>query len=84
MRKSKLIFRCLLERLTQNCVFSVSNKLVKQFDRCPIGGAISVIMYGIHMNKMEKERAVPLKPNFYKRYVDDIITKRKKNTDIDE
>ena len=41
-------------------------------------------MYGIHMNKMEKERVVPLKPNFYKRYVDDIITKRKKNTDIDE
>ena len=33
---------------------------------------------------MEKERAVPLKPRFYRRYVDDTITKRKKNTDIDE
>ena len=27
---------------------------------------------------------MPLKPTFYKRYVDDTITKRKKNTDVDE
>ena len=27
---------------------------------------------------------MPLKPAFYKRYVDDTITKRKKNTDFDE
>ena len=49
-----------------------------------MGVAISVIMSGIHMNRVEKERVVPLKPKFYKRYVDDTITKRKKNTDIDE
>ena len=36
------------------------------------------------MNRLEKERVMPLKPKFYKRYVDDNITKRKKNTDIDE
>ena len=49
-----------------------------------MGGAISVIMSGIHMNRLEKERVMPLKPNIYERYVDDIITKRKKNTDLDE
>ena len=49
-----------------------------------MGGAISVIMSGIHMNRMEKKRAVPLKPKFYKRFIVDTITKRKKNTDIDE
>ena len=49
-----------------------------------MGGAISVITSGIHMNSMEKERVVPLKLKFYKRYVDDTITERKKNTDIDE
>ena len=49
-----------------------------------MGGAISVIMSGIHMNSMEKERVVPLKLKFYKRYVDDTITERKENTDIDE
>ena len=84
MCKSKLVFRRLLEKLTQNCVFSVNNKLVKQVDGCPMGGAISVIMSGIHMNRLEKERVMPLKPKFYKRYVDDTITKRKKNTDFDE
>ena len=83
MCKSKLIFHRLLQKLTQNCVFSVNNKLVKQVDQCPMGGAISVIMSGIHMNRLEKERVMPLKPKFYKHYVDDTITKRKKNTDFD-
>ena len=41
-------------------------------------------MFGIHMNRLAKERVMPLKPKFYKRYVDDTITKRKKNTDFDE
>ena len=53
MCKSKLVFRRLLEKLPQNCVFSVSNKLVKQVDGCLIGRAISVIILGIHMNRLE-------------------------------
>ena len=61
-----------------------NNKLVKQVDGCLIGEAIAVIMSGIYMNRMEKERVVPLNPIFYKRYVNDTISKRKKNTDIDE
>ena len=79
MCKSKLIFHCLLEKLNKNCIFSVNNKLVKQVDGCPMGGAISVIMSGIHKNRMEKERVVPLKPKFYKHYVDGTIAIRKKN-----
>ena len=78
MCKSKLIFCRFLEKLTQNCVFSVNNKLVKQVDGCPMGGAISVIMSGIHMNRLEKEHVMPLKPKLYKCYID-TITKRKKN-----
>ena len=68
MCKSKLIFRRLLEKLTQNYVFSVNNNLFKQVDGCPMGGAISVIMSGIHMNRMENARVVPLKPNEKHRY----------------
>ena len=71
MCKSKLIFRRLLEKLTKNCVFSVNDKLVKQVERCPMGGAIS-------------DCVAPLNPKFYKRYVDDTITKRKKNATNDE
>ena len=43
-----------------------------------MGGAISVFMSGIHMNKLEKEYVMPLKTKFYKRYVDDTVTKRKR------
>ena len=49
-----------------------------------MGGTISVIMSGIHLNRLEKERVMLLKPKFYKRFVNKTITKRKKNTDIDE
>ena len=49
-----------------------------------MGGAISVITSDINMNRLEKERVMPLKPKFYKRYVDGTITKIKKNTDIDK
>ena len=79
-----MIFRRLLEKLTKNCVFSVNDKLVKQIEGCPMGGAISVIMSGIHMKRMEKDCVAPLNPTFYQRYVDDTITKRKKNATDDE
>ena len=84
MCKSKSIFHCLIEKLTQNRVFSINKKLFKQVDGCSMGAAISVIMSGIHINRFEKERVILLKPKFYKRFVDKTITKRKKNTDIDE
>ena len=35
------------------------------------------------MNWLEKVRVMPLKTKFYKRYIDDTITKRK-NTDFDQ
>ena len=70
MQKNIYIFSRLLDKLTQNCVFSVNKKVVKQADGCPMGGAISVITSDIHMNRLGKERVMPLKPKFYKRYVD--------------
>ena len=84
MCKSKLIFRRLLEKLTKNCVFSVNGTLLKQIGGCPIGDAISVIMSGIHIARMEEDCVAALNPNFYRRCVDDNINKRKKNTANDE
>ena len=84
MQKNIYIFSRLLDKLTQNCVFSVNKKVVKQADGCPIGGAISVITSDINMNRFEKERVMTLKPKFYKRYVDGTITKIKKNIGIDK
>ena len=82
--KSKLIFCHLLDKLTQNSVFSVRSRLVTQLDGCSMEGAISVIMSGILMNRLEKEYEMPSKPKIYKRYIDNAITERKKNTDIGE
>ena len=72
MCKSKLIYPRLLEKLTKNCVFSVNDKLVKQIEGCPVGGAISVIMSAIDMKRMKKDCVATLKRELYKRYVDDM------------
>ena len=41
-----------------------------------MGGSLSVVFAGIFMAKMEVEIVKPYNPLFYKRYVDDTITKR--------
>ena len=51
----------------------------KQIDGCTIGGPLSVIFSDIYMTKMKEEVAKPTNPSFYKRFVDDIISKKKKD-----
>ena len=43
-----------------------------------MGGPVSVTFAGCFMNKVEREVVIPISPKFYKRYVDDIYTRRKK------
>ena len=40
----------------------------------------SVVFADIYMFKMEDGAVAPIKPIFYKRYVDDTYVRRKKNT----
>ena len=75
----KSIFKKLLLKLTKECVFSVNNRLIKQIDGCPMGGPISVVFSDIYVSKMEEDIVTPMKPHFYKRYVDDTYIRRKKN-----
>ena len=70
-------------RLTKGCIFSVTEKSLKQIDGCPMVGPISVVFSDIFMCKMELDVVVPAKPIFYKRYVDDTYVRRKKN-DVDK
>ena len=42
MLEKKLNLRKLLFRLTKGCVFSVTEKLLRQVDMCPMGGPISI------------------------------------------
>ena len=56
-----------------------NDKFYKQKDGCTMGGPLSVIISNIFMTKLEKKVVLPEKPRFYKRYVDNIIRRRKKN-----
>ena len=47
-----------------------------QVDGCPMGGLISVVLSNIFCVKMKFNVVKPLKPKLYKRYVDDIYSKR--------
>ena len=67
--------------VTKDCAFSVNDKLIKQIHDCPMGGPISVAVAfsDIYVSKMEEDIVAPMKPYFYKRYLDDKFMRRKKN-----
>ena len=44
-----------------------------------MGGLLSVMLSDIYMTKTERKVIEPTKPQFYKRFVDDIINKRHKD-----
>ena len=75
----EIIFKNLLTKLATNCVFSFNNVLYKQIDGCTMGGPLSVVLANIFLSKMEKDIITPHNPIFYKRYVDDIYVRRKKD-----
>ena len=75
----KSIFIKLLKKLTQECVFTINNRLIKQVDGCPMGGPISVVFSDIYVCKMEEDVVITANPIFYKRYVDDTYVRRKKH-----
>ena len=74
---SKLVFKRLLWKITTDCTFQFNGKFYKQIDGCAMGGPLSVILADICMIKMENDIVRPHNPIFYKRFVDDIITRRK-------
>lgn len=77
---SKLIFKRLLIKLTMESTFLFNSKFYNQIDGCTMGGPLSVTFSDIFMTKMETEALKPPRNRqFYKRFVDDIITKRFKN-----
>ena len=57
----------------------MNEQLCKQIDGVPMGGKLSVVLSDCFMKKMERNVVIPLKPTFYKRFVDDIYRGRKRN-----
>ena len=60
----KSIFKKLLVKLTQECVFSVNSRLIKRIDGCPVGGSKSIVFSDIYMCKMKQDVQFPLNPFF--------------------
>ena len=73
---SKLVFQCLL---IIECSFQFNHQLLKQVEGCTMGGPLSVTFAEIHVIRMENDIVIPLKPIFYRRFLDDIINRCKRN-----
>ena len=74
----KLIFKRLLYKLTTDCTIQFNESFYKQIDDCN-GWSLSVILADIHMVKTENEVVKPMNPPFYKRFADDIYSRRNKS-----
>ena len=73
------IFKKFLLKLTCENTFMFNDEFFKQIDGCTMGGPLSVILSNIFMTMLERRVVVPMKPSFYKRFVDDVLTRRTKN-----
>ena len=74
----KLIFKRLLYKFTTDCTIQFNQSFYKQIDGCAMGGPLSIILADIHMVRTENEVVKPMNPPFYKRFVDDIYSRRNK------
>ena len=56
-----------------------NSKFYRQVDGCTMGGPLSVVFSNIFLTKLENDIIKPLKPKFYRRFVDDVINRRRKD-----
>ena len=73
------IFKKFLLKLTCENTFMFNDEFFKQIDGCTMGGPLSVILSNIFMTMLELRVVLPMNPSFYKRFVDDVFTRRAKN-----
>ena len=66
---------CLLEVVLHNNTFEFNNEYYKQIQGTAMGTKLAPAYANIFMGKLEHSilSTVPLKPLFYKRYIDDIL-----------
>ena len=63
----------------EGCTVLLDGRLMRQVEGYPAGDLISVVLSNIFYVKMKPDVVKPLKPKRYKRYVDDIYSKRIKH-----
>ena len=62
----------------QSYIYEAETEIIQTED-CSMGGPLSVTLADVHMIRTENDVVELLKPLFYKQYVDDIYSRRKKN-----
>ena len=67
----------LLLKLSTESTFIFQSHFYKQTDGCTMGGPLSVTLAKIYLTKLETDIVKAVQPTFYKRFVDDVITRRK-------
>ena len=68
-----------ITKITTENTFMLNSNFYKQIDGCTMGGPLSVIFSNMYMTKTEEEVVKSTNPSFYKRFVDDIISQKKKD-----
>ena len=63
----------------KKCTFSATGKLWEKVDGVCMGDTLSVTLSDCFMNKMERDIVLPLKPKFYRWFVNDTYRRKKKN-----
>lgn len=76
----KSIFQKLLIKKIVECVIFVNNQVIKQIDGCRMGGPISAVFSDVYMRKIARDMVAPVKPIFYKWYVDNTYVRRIRKT----
>ena len=69
----------LLLKLTTENTFVINWKVYKQIYNCKMGGPLSIMFSNIYMTKTEGEVVKLTNLRFYERFIDDIISKKKKD-----
>ena len=77
---SRLIVKRLLLKLTTESTYMFNSKFFKQSDGCTMGDPLSVTFSNIYLTKLEIDKVRPTKGLFYKRFVDNVMNRRKENT----
>ena len=57
--------------------FILNGRFLKQVDGCTMGRPLFVTFGDIYIVKMENDVVIPSKPIFYRRFVDEIYSRRK-------
>ena len=73
------LLKCLLLKLTTENTFMLNLNFYNEIDECTTREPLFVMSSDIYMTKKDEEVVKPTNPKFYKRFVDDIINKNKKD-----